>query len=255
MRILKLLLLFSLAPLSPARADSPAPESIWTVPRPHKNWKMPPAQSAKWAARIRKMCPLGWTVTARGNDITVQRDKPVAFFSSAHLINAPMSTPEQQREEQEREKQRVVVRDRVFRLTLEFAPRLSQDQYDALAARNAATEKADHALRRKHKVIAKYNIIRSYTPAERARGTAYRNAAKRLVWHRLPDLYTTEHSATLFQSWRWLEYLDPKDEETAADCGGVLEAIEKLFGLYDPNVARGGSSLGRAESSRAPEPQ
>lgn len=252
MRTLGWLLLAAMISPAPVWADLPSPERGWTVAQPGKNWRMPQSQSIKWAARLRKLCPPGWTVSARGNSVIMQRERPVAFLSSAHLINAgpkPLSEEEEQ-QEREREKQRVVVRDRVYRLTIEFGPRLSQDQYEKLAAANEATRRADWALRRKHKVEGgKFNIISSYTPEQKAREQAYRAEAKKLVWHQMPDLYSTDLRASLFHSWNWLEHLDPKDEEAAAECSEVMQSLVNLFGVYDANAARGGSTVGREEGS------
>ncbi len=40
---------------------------------------MPEADAQKWALRIKHQSPNGWTVKVKGNDIVVQRDKPVKF--------------------------------------------------------------------------------------------------------------------------------------------------------------------------------
>lgn len=50
------------------------------------DWKLPEAEGQKWARRLKKLCePYAWTVTAKGNDIILQRDRPVTVSQHIHL--------------------------------------------------------------------------------------------------------------------------------------------------------------------------
>src|SRR5215216_3503789 len=69
-----------------------------------KDWKMPETDAQKWRDRIRKLCPDGWTVTAQGNDIIVQRDAPVAFTMVYPSMPSP-SRAEMRAAEDTRKKQ------------------------------------------------------------------------------------------------------------------------------------------------------
>jgi len=206
---------------------------------PAAKWQFAPADSQKWAARIRKFCPKGWTVTARGNDIIVQRDGLVHFTQMP--INAPAI------EHRVKEK-KVVIADEVYRLTLQFAAFLSQDEYDRRVAENDASRREDERLRRKYKVGGKFGQIISVTEDDKKREQAYRAEAAKLTYHRLPDLYSPQHSITLYQSWNWAEYLDSGDEAIDAECNEVEETIVKFFGNYNYLVASDASGIGRQES-------
>ncbi len=59
-----------------------------------KPWTLPKAEADQWAGRIQKLLPSGWSVSIRGNDLVVQREKPVRFARIP--INAPAAPlPEQ----------------------------------------------------------------------------------------------------------------------------------------------------------------
>src|SRR5512141_2507505 len=93
-----------------------------------EEFKLPKADAEKWAKRIQGLASDGWTVTIKDNDIILQRDKPVRF--ARIQVNAPFAPGEQERKPDLREGR--------FCSTFRFAPRMSMDEYEKLAADNAA---------------------------------------------------------------------------------------------------------------------
>src|SRR5580692_13006209 len=83
-------------------------------------WKLPKEDAEKWVKRIRLLTGDGWTVSANGNDIIIQRCKAVRFGDGAP--NQPDLGNREPR-----------LVEGKFKLTLEFAPKMSLDEYERLA--------------------------------------------------------------------------------------------------------------------------
>jgi hypothetical protein len=207
-----------------ALAAAPAPESSWTLPK---------ADADKWVGRVRALIRDGWTVSARGNDIVIRRDKPVQFAQVE--INAPPLPPGKER--------RPNLEEGVFQLTLRFAPRMTTDEYERLAAMNAASERERDRLRRAVGVSHKFDQFLPSTPEEKERVRAYHEAVAKLPWHTLPDLYTPEYSICLLRSGSGLSYVF--DKPAAAECQDVEETLLRYFGMYNPLAARKGQGVGQ----------
>ncbi len=138
---------------------------------------------------------MAWTISVKGNDIIMQRNKPVKF--SRYNVNAPVGAPARGRRF-----------EGTYRLTLRFAPEMSFDEYEKLLAENVVSESEDHKLQQKHHVSKIFGEIRSFTEEEKKREQAYREEAGQLVFHRLPHFYTPDYSVTLYQSWSRFEDID-----------------------------------------------
>src|SRR5262245_16877554 len=82
-------------------------------------WTLPKAEADRWVARLRALARDGWTVSARGNDLVLQRDRPVRFARIA--VNAPPGVPGQPERPPD-------LHEGVVRLTFRFGPRLSLDE-------------------------------------------------------------------------------------------------------------------------------
>ncbi|MEA3212282.1 MAG: hypothetical protein QOE70_5339 [Chthoniobacter sp.] len=195
---------------------------------------MPKADSQKWALRLKKLCrSYDWTVTARGNDIIMQRVNPVKFgiyIFNAPPKGAPASGP---------------TFDGTYRITLRFAPELSLDDYERLVVENEASEAEDRKLQQKYGITKRFGEISSSNEAKKQ---AYLEESKRLLFHWLPHFYAPDYSITFYQSWRWFEHLDSGDADVDNECNGIKEAVAKYFGNYNYLVAIGSSEFGYQET-------
>jgi hypothetical protein len=205
-------------------------------PAPEGGWALPKADAEKWVGRVRQLTPEGWTVSARGNDVLVQRDKPVPFARAE--VNAPPLPPGAVPPPAD-------LREGVYRLTLRFAPRMSYDEYEKLAAMNAASDRERERLQRALGLPHKFDDFIATTPEEKDRLQSYREAVKKLTWHTLPDLYTPDYSIFLFFSHDGWSYVS--DKKAAAECAEVEGVLLKYFGMYSPRAAAGGQGVGRPE--------
>jgi hypothetical protein len=218
MRHLLILASLALLPGVAARADPP------------KEWKLPEAEGQRWAARVgRAVARDNWSVEARGNEITVRRNKPVVMVRV--LPNpAPGAKP-------------IPDGEKTIRFVLRFAPKMSVDVYDRLAAVNAASEKEYDRLQRAVGLSHKFDEFTATTPEEKERVRAFRAAVAKLPRHTLPDLYTPDHSVYLLHPWDG--WSSPADEAVAAECRDVQDALLRLFGMYDPVAAARGRGVGQ----------
>jgi hypothetical protein len=222
----QLLILGSLAllPGVGATADPPA------------EWKLSEADGQKWAARVRKaVARENWSVEVRGNEITVRRSKPVM------MARVPINAPEGTKPSLDGE--------RTIRIVLRFGPKMSMDEYDRLAAVNAASDKEQDRLEQALGMTHKFHEFVATTPEEKERLRAFRAAVAKLPWHSLPDMYTPDHSVYFLRLWDM--FLFPADKAIAAECRDVEDALVRFFGTYDPHAAAGGRIVGR----HVPEPR
>jgi hypothetical protein len=216
-----------------------ASATIGADPLPQEKWTLPKADAEKWVTRIRGLARDGWTVSVRGNDIVIQRDKPVRF--AAIEINAP---------DRPRDR-KPALHDGVVRWTLRFAPRMASDEYDRLSEVNAASDRERDRLKRAVGLTHKFDEFIATNAEEKARVAAYREAVAKLTWHTVPDLYTPEHSIFLFVTAdQWSSYIYDKD--VAAECQDVEETLLRYFGMYNPRAAAKGQRAGRLETPPRP---
>jgi hypothetical protein len=199
-----------------------------------------PAEARKWMQRIERVLPEGWTVTHQDELLLVERNKPVTL---TNLINAPAIPDATDRGELDSTTQ-------TFRIRLKFAPRLSQDDYDKLAAENIATSAKVEQLRKSIEDID--HKFTQYVPAtieQKRRVAEYNSSVLKLPWHDLPDCYTTEQS--IFYDSGWPEFLSFADPSISEECAGVEAALLRLFGVYNLEVAKGTVFPHWSDDSRA----
>jgi hypothetical protein len=201
------------------------------APAPKAAWKLPKKEADKWVERLRHLTGEGWTVSASGNDLVIQRDKPVRFADGAP--NQPDPGPGGPRLVQG-----------TFKLTLEFAPRMSLDDYERLAAVNAASDQEKQKLTKALGLEYGWGGYRATTPEEKERLRVYREAVAKLPRHALPDLYSSDYSIFFFN--REPGWLYVYDKDVAAECDKVQENLLRFFGMYDPKAATKERRLERA---------
>lgn len=211
--------------------------SVSAAPIAAPRWGLPREDAEKWAARIRKLARDGWTVSVRGNDVVLERDKPVRFAralpNEPHVLG-PERIPD--------------LTEAPFRLTLRFAPLVSVDEYERLAAINAGSERERDRLKRAVGVPHKFDEFVATTPTEKERVREYREAIKKLPHYDLPDLYVLDYSIYLLRSQDGWSYV--YDKNVAAECHDVEQTLLRYFGMYHPAAAAGGQGIGRTDSPK-----
>jgi hypothetical protein len=199
-------------------------------------WKLPKAEGQKWAARItRAIGRDNWAVEVKGDEITVRRKTPVAMVRIGPNA-APNTRPSPDGE-------------KTIRFVLRFGPKMTLDEYDRLAAVNAASAKEYDRLHRAVGLPHKFDEFIATTPEEEARVKAFQEAVKKLPHHDLPDLYAPENNIHFFHTRDGWSY--PADETVLAECKDVEDVLLKYFGIYSPEVAANRQSLGKYR----PEPR
>jgi hypothetical protein len=199
------------------------------APDPRVKWKLPEADGRKWVARIKALTRDGWSVTLQGNEITIRRSRPVAMVRV--LPNpAPGAKP-------------IPDGERTIKFVLRFAPRMSMDEYERLAAVNAASAKEYDQLHRAVGLPHKFDDFIARTPEEKKRVEVFRAAVAKLPRHTLPDLYTPDHSIYLLHSWDG--WSSPADKGVAAECRDVEETLLRYFGMYNPAAAARRQGVGQ----------
>ncbi len=194
-----------------------------------------------WGQRLQKQMPKGWTLTAQGSEIAIERNEPVLFALAQ--INAPAASPETP-------PARADLQRGVYRLRLRFGDRVSVDEYQKLVAENTAAARHLEALQQKLGLPHKFDDFIATTAEEKERLQAYREAEAKIVVRDLPDLYSPEHGIRLFQSWSSLAYV--ADRKTADECKAVRESALKCFGMYETGAAANREDLGRPEPAARP---
>jgi hypothetical protein len=201
----------------------------WTAD-PQPVWKLPKEDGEKWVKRLRDAVGRdNWTITMKGNEIAVQRDKPTAFVSMP-----PNSAPESKP---------IPAGEKTVRYVLRFAPKMTVEEYERLAAVNAASEKEYDRLNRAVRLPHKFDDFIAKTPEEEARVKAFREAVAKLPRHDLPDLYAPDNSIFFCQTgdgWSWVE-----DKDVSAECRDVEQTLLRYFGMYSPAAAANRSGFGR----------
>jgi len=196
---------------------------------PPAKWKLPEAEGQKWVTRVKAVARDGWSVELRGNEITIQRSKPVAMVR-VFANPAPGDKP-------------IPDGERTIKFVLRFAAKMSMDEYERLAAVNAASEKEYDRLHRAVGLPHKFDDFIATTPEQKKRVEEFRAAVAKLLRNTLPDLYTPDHSVYLLHSkdgWS-----SPADEAVAAECGDVEETLLRYFGMYNPAAAARRQGVGQ----------
>lgn len=199
---------------------------------PTAEWKLPEADGERWVARVKKaVSRKDWTVERHGNEITIQRTKPVAM-ARIPAPNGPLGSKDVDKP--------TPAGEQTVRFVLRFAPKMTADEYDKLAEVNAASDKEHDRLRENVGLAHKFDDFIATTPEQKKRLADYNAAVAKLPRHALPHLYTPDHSIFLLHPWDGWSF--PADKETSAECHAVEEKLLRLFGVYSPDaVARGGN--------------
>lgn len=197
---------------------------------PPTEGKLPEVDGQRWVDRIGKSVGRdNWAIERKGNEITVRRTTPVAM-TRMYPNAAPNTKPVQDGE-------------RMIQFVLRFAPKMSSDEYDRLAAVNEASEKEYDRLHRAVGLPHKFDQFIASTPEEKKRVAEFRSAVAKLPRHTLPDLYTPDHSLYFLHPWDG--WSSPEDEEVAAECGEVEDVLMRLFGMYSPAAAAHSRAVGQ----------
>jgi hypothetical protein len=195
------------------------------------------AEAKKWVSRFEKLLPKGWTVSRDADVLTIERNEPVQSINEMNGPPAPQSeTPE---ERKAREKTHVA--SVAYRIKLKFVPRISQDQFEELAAVNKTTLAEAEKLRTKMKLRNISHKFNQYVPRnaeERERLASYNDAVGKLPYHELPDCYTPDFSVFYQTGWSSLTRLYDKDEYH--ECLNVEHSLLRLFGVYNVTLAKAG---------------
>jgi hypothetical protein len=195
------------------------------------------AEATKWVSRFEKLLPKGWSVSRDTDVFTIERNEPV---QSINEINRPPATENETPEEREaREKSHVL--KVAYRIKLKFAPRISQDQFEELAAVNKTTLAEAEKLRAKMKlrnIDHKFNAYIPRNAEERERLASYNDAVRKLPYHDLPDCYSPDCSVYYQSGWPAFTRLYEKDEYY--ECLHVEHSLLRLFGVYSVALAKAG---------------
>jgi hypothetical protein len=174
-------------------------------------------------------------VTIQGNDLIVQREKPVRF---AHVLpNAEPGLPGQE--------EKPDLREGAYKFVFRFGPKVSLDEYERRALVNAETEREIDRMKRALGLSYKFDDFIATTPEEKARLKAYREKVALLPHHELPDLYAPDYSILLTLPGDGFSYVF--DKNVAAECQDVESSLFRYFGMYNPIAARGGTRPGHYE--------
>jgi hypothetical protein len=195
------------------------------------------AEASKWVSRFEKLLPKGWSVSRDADVFTIERNEPVEIINE---INRPAAPPNESAEERMAREKSYVVKD-AYRITLKFARRISQDQFEELTAVNKTTLAEAEKLRAKMKlrnIARKFNQYVPRNAEEHERLASYNDAVRKLPYHHLPDCYCSDFSV-FYQSGRPLRTrLYDKDEYY--ECMNVEHSLLRLFGVYSVALAKAG---------------
>jgi len=179
--------------------------------------------------QVRAGVPQGWTVTVKGDTLTVRRKQPVKVFH--HVPNEP-ARPADFDFKKDRERRAVA---ETFAITVRFRQRVSQELYRDWQKVNAQRAEKLEAWRRKlqeARVGHKFDEYVPTTPEQKRLVAAYRKAQKEIPSKRLPFGYTRTCSIDMQTSLSrgFGHTLINKAEER--ECKQVHKRIVGLFRAY-----------------------
>jgi hypothetical protein len=128
-----------------------------------------------------------------------------------------------------------------YRIKLKFAPRISQEEFEELAAVNKTTLAEAQKLRATMKLRNIDHKFNEYIPRnaeERERLASYNVAVGKLPYHELPDCYSPDFSVFYQTGWSHFGRLYNKDEYY--ECLNVEHSLLRLFGVYSVALAKSG---------------
>jgi hypothetical protein len=179
--------------------------------------------------QIRAGVPGGWTVTIKGDTLTVRRDQPVKVFR--HVPNEP-PRPADFDFKKDMEKRAVA---ETYAITLHFRQRVSPEKYREWQKVNARRTETLEEWRRKLRaaqVAHKFDDYVPTTPEQKRLVAEYRKAQKEIPFRRLPNGYTPACSVdvrtSLSGGFGWTLIKKAQNRE----CGQVNKRIVGLFRTY-----------------------
>jgi hypothetical protein len=198
--------------------------SVWTQAAPLAAKEQPVRVPKELAKRIKSLLPKGWTMVARGDTFIVRRLKPAQFY-------CPINQPAFPTKEAFLAYLRKHSPESKYELSLRFRPRVSHKEYAQLSAQNDQTSKRLEVMRDKLGHIPhKFDDYLPSTPEDKRLVREYQQAKAKLPRHRLPDMYSAQHSIYLtrvpVRGWEFVE------EETGQECNKVADNIRVLFKPY-----------------------
>jgi hypothetical protein len=194
-------------------------------------------EARKWISRFEKLLPKGWSASRDTDVFTIERNEPVQSINEVNRPPAPENeTPE---EREAREKSHVL--KVAYRIKLKFAPKISQEQFEELAAVNKTTLAEAEKLRAKLKLRNIDHKFNEYIPRnieERERLASYNDAVRKLPYHDLPDCYSPDFSVYYQSGWPAFTRLYDKNEYY--ECLHMEHSLLRLFGVYSVALAKAG---------------
>jgi hypothetical protein len=161
--------------------------------------------------------------------------------------------PENETPDERKAREKTYVASVPYRITLRFAPRMSQDQFEELAAVNKTTLAEVEKLQVKLRNIGhKFDQYIPRNGEEHERLAAYNAAVRKLPYHELPDCYSPDFS--VFYQTGWPRRTRLYDKNEYYECLNVEHSLLRLFGVYSVALAKAGfprwSSDPRASAAR-----
>ena len=192
-------------------------------------FKLSPSDGEAWVKQVQTAIGReNWSVTLKGNDITIRRDEPIEMERS--LPNAsPDSKPTPDGK-------------KIFRLVLRFNWRMPLANYEELATENRKSAREYERLRDAVGLPYKFDQFIATTPEEKERVKKFESEVVLLPRFTLPDLYTPDHSIDVLRSGD--SFSHPANPQEAAECRDVQDRLLRLFGMYDPTAADGRGAVG-----------
>ncbi len=169
---------------------------------------------------VKGAAPKGWTVSTRGDTLTVRRDKEVTLYNPIGLPPSVDGKPPQGFKY-------------TYEVRLKFRPRMKAEEYAKLAKENETLGAKLEMMRdglRNARISHKFDDWLPSTPEQKKLVAEYRDAQKGI--HRLPDLHNETHSIDVEDSQGYfLLFTDTKDRD---ECAATKKAVLKLFKSHQP---------------------
>lgn len=190
----------------------------------------------QWLARIRQVVPeKSWSVKRDGDNFEIARTEQIEFLN---YINGPR-IPKDESAEERRERLKHSIFKADLKIRLKFAPKLTMNEYERLAAINDESARQVEELRSGLSDIRqKFDSYSSKNQEEVRRLRAFNAAVAKLPYHELPQLYCDEFSIHFAPGYH-VSGVAPYDKTVREECESVLKSLLRLFGTYDMRIARG----------------
>lgn len=172
---------------------------------------------AKHAKRIGAVLPKGWSVSTKGQMVTVRRDKEVR--GEQFWVNmSPLDKPK--------------IVTWTFCTALRFAPPMPAEKYRRMRAENKATQaKLDEMQKKMRHITHKFDQYMATTPADKKLVADYDKMKAR--YHSLPDAFAPDAVVYFDRGYSNRRMTDPK---VRAECSAVCDKVRGLFASSPPET-------------------